>query len=76
MVAPLDPSLLVIEDRDREFLHTAISSNDEELRARIFQIQKKYVNLPSPRGGHFDDHLHSFQIIVRLSQLGLGKQRN
>lgn len=40
-VPPLDPSLLVLTDRDMEFLHDSISMSDEEIRRRIYHVQAK-----------------------------------
>lgn len=43
--APLDPSFLKLDDAALEFFHATISTDDEELRKRIFEVQKQYVIL-------------------------------
>lgn len=39
--APLDPSLFKLAEGDMDFLHDTVTSDDNELRSRIFAIQKK-----------------------------------
>lgn len=41
MIPPLDESILKLEGEEKEFLHKAITYDDEELRARILEIQKE-----------------------------------
>lgn len=43
--APLDPALFVLSEGDLEFLHKTVSEDNDELKSRIFDIQKKYVVL-------------------------------
>ncbi|KAI0371999.1 hypothetical protein BV20DRAFT_992286 [Pilatotrama ljubarskyi] len=56
VVPPLDPSLLNLSNEERAFLHAVISEDDEKLRARILDVQKRaYAQYPYPciRGFHF-----------------------
>ncbi|KAI0764911.1 hypothetical protein C8Q74DRAFT_1450053 [Fomes fomentarius] len=56
LIPPLDPTLLVLSESEKAFLHRAISSDEEELRARILAVQQKaYEKYPYPciRGFHF-----------------------
>ncbi|KAI8970882.1 hypothetical protein BD414DRAFT_229957 [Trametes punicea] len=56
LAPPLNPSLLHLSDEERDFLHAVITPNDEELRARILNIQKRaYEKYPYPciRAFHF-----------------------
>ncbi|KAF7980978.1 hypothetical protein HWV62_35782 [Athelia sp. TMB] len=47
--APLDPSLFKLAEGDMDFLHDTVTSDDDELRSRIFAIQKKsYATFPYP----------------------------
>lgn len=39
--APLDPSFLKLDDAALEFFHATISKDDEELKQRIFDVQKE-----------------------------------
>ena len=41
VIPPLDASLLVLTDEESEFLHTSITNDDAELKARIFDVQKE-----------------------------------
>lgn len=43
--APLDSSLFVLSEGDLEFLHSTVSDDDDELKSRIFGIQKRLVVL-------------------------------
>ncbi|OCH85050.1 hypothetical protein OBBRIDRAFT_798569 [Obba rivulosa] len=55
-VQPLDPSLLKLSDEELEFLHTVITPDDEELKRRIFEVQRQaYAKHPYPciRAFHF-----------------------
>ena len=42
LIPPLDPSLLQLSDTEAEFLHAAISSDEQELHRRILDVQKEY----------------------------------
>ncbi|KAI0653882.1 hypothetical protein C8Q70DRAFT_551209 [Cubamyces menziesii] len=57
LVPPLDPALLRLTEEENEFLHAVIKpQNDEALKARILDIQKRaYEKYPYPciRGFHF-----------------------
>ncbi|KAI0339310.1 hypothetical protein BDW22DRAFT_618546 [Trametopsis cervina] len=56
VIPPLDDSLLTLSDVEREFLHRAISSDEEELKKKILEVQKiAYQEHPYPciRGFHF-----------------------
>ncbi|KAI0360631.1 hypothetical protein OH77DRAFT_1418615 [Trametes cingulata] len=56
LVPPLDPSLLSLSDEERTFLHAVISEDDEKLKERILDVQKRaYEHYPYPciRGFHF-----------------------
>jgi len=45
----LDPSMLVLQDSDIDFLHATISNDDKELRSRILDIQRNsYEIYPYP----------------------------
>jgi hypothetical protein len=38
---PLDPSLFKLSVIERDFLHEVISRDDDELRRRVFEVQKE-----------------------------------
>lgn len=40
---PLDDSLLMLTDEEKQFLGSTISNDEVELRSRILEIQKRYV---------------------------------
>ncbi|KAL7284160.1 hypothetical protein ACG7TL_001441 [Trametes sanguinea] len=54
IVPPLDPTILQLSREDSDFLHAVITPDDEELRAKILEIQKseKYP-YPCIRAFHF-----------------------
>lgn len=37
---PLDPSVLTLSDTEKTFLHEAITPDDEQLRAKLLEVQK------------------------------------
>lgn len=37
----LDPTMLNLNDKELEFFHATVSEDDEEVRSRIFDVQKK-----------------------------------
>ena len=41
IIPPLDESLLTLSDEEREFLHQSVTTDDEELRRRILEVQKE-----------------------------------
>lgn len=43
VVPPLDPDILTLSDIEKQFLHEAITKDDEELREKILKVQKLYV---------------------------------
>lgn len=40
---PLDASLFQPSPREREFLRSAVSTDDNEVERRVLEVQKKYV---------------------------------
>ena len=40
LIPPLDPSLLVLNDTENAFLQEVISPDDDEIRARLLEVQK------------------------------------
>ncbi|KAJ3007245.1 hypothetical protein NUW54_g3621 [Trametes sanguinea] len=56
IVHPLDPTLLRLTDEETQFLHAVIAPDDEDLRAKILDVQKRaYEKYPYPciRAFHF-----------------------
>ncbi|KAI0746831.1 hypothetical protein C8Q80DRAFT_1271667 [Daedaleopsis nitida] len=56
LIPPLDPSQLTLNEIEKTFLHDLISPDDDELRERIMDVQKRaYEKYPYPciRGFHF-----------------------
>ena len=45
LILPLDPALLSLTEQEKEFFRVAISSDDEKLRERKLDIQKRYASL-------------------------------
>ena len=43
VVPVLDPEILALSDIEKEFLHKAITSDDDDLRAKILKVQELYV---------------------------------
>ena len=43
VVPALDPTVLSLSDVEKEFLHETITTNDEELRAKLLHVQKVFV---------------------------------
>ena len=43
VIPPLDPSVLTLSDEETAFLHMKVSSDDDTLKAKILEVQKKYV---------------------------------
>ncbi|KIP09368.1 hypothetical protein PHLGIDRAFT_126378 [Phlebiopsis gigantea 11061_1 CR5-6] len=56
VIPPLDASLLTLTEDESEFLHSSITNDDAELKARILEVQKEaYKEHPYPciRAFHF-----------------------
>ncbi|GJE92393.1 S-adenosyl-L-methionine-dependent methyltransferase [Phanerochaete sordida] len=56
IIPPLDESLLTLSNDETEFLHKAITTDDEELKRRIIEVQKDSYQehaYPCIRGFHF-----------------------
>lgn len=47
MIPPLDPEFLALSEREMRFLRSAISSDDEEMKRRVLEVQREYVYLLS-----------------------------
>ena len=45
LILPLDPALLSFLEKEKEFFRVAISPDDEKLRERILDIQRRYAAL-------------------------------
>lgn len=43
VIPPLDPALLRLSDEERAFLRAAITEDEEVLKARIYDVQKRWV---------------------------------
>lgn len=41
VIPPLDPALLGLSDEEHAFLRAAITEDEEELKARIYDVQKR-----------------------------------
>lgn len=41
VIPPLDESLLTLSESEAEFLHKAISEDDQALKAKILEVQKQ-----------------------------------
>jgi len=49
LIPPLDPSILTLNDVERDFLHASISKDDDDLRKRITDVQQRaYAKYPYP----------------------------
>ena len=44
VIPPLDPNFLSLRDDETRFFRDVISSNDEEVKARILDVQKRSVH--------------------------------
>lgn len=56
IIPPLDESLLTLNDEEKEFLHKSITTDEDELKRRILEVQKdayKEHAYPCIRGFHF-----------------------
>ena len=45
LILPLDPTLLSLTEKEKEFFRVAISPDDGKLRERILDIQRRYASL-------------------------------
>lgn len=41
VIPPLDETLLTLSESEEEFLHKAINKDDQELKTKIFEVQKR-----------------------------------
>lgn len=44
VIPPLDPAVLTLSEAESEFLNEAITRDDEQLKAKILEVQKLYAS--------------------------------
>ncbi len=59
VVPPLDDSILTLSETETEFLHSAISADDDELKSKIIEAQKMCVCMTFFYGPNLANMLHS-----------------
>ncbi|CAL1710844.1 unnamed protein product [Somion occarium] len=76
VIPPLDPSLLSLSEQEKEFLHATISSDDEALKKKVYEVQKiAYAQhaYPCIRAFHFVNLMMSENpIYPRVLEAGKG----